>query len=161
MTAFASMLIARSRILLISQQRADDAGNYWILSTAGVDPKPSVVNVGFSDPESPDVVLDISRMSIRRYTKVRRNDFLKQPDQSRVHIRILIWNIKANHPLMFQVAPELLCELVAVCALHDEYQISPLQQFWRHLFARGLVQPSGCDLDTRPLGENLLCRGTA
>ena len=57
---------------------------------------------------------------------MRRDDLLKQPDQSRVHIRILIWDVKANYPLMFQIAPELLCELIAVGALHDEYQIGPL-----------------------------------
>ena len=62
---------------------------------------------------------------------------------------------------MFQVTPELLGELVAVRALHDEYQIRPLEQLGRYLFARRLVQPSGCNLDARPLGENLFRGGTS
>src|SRR5687768_15662387 len=72
---------------------------------------------------------------------------LQQPDQRRIHVFEFVRNVEADDPLRFEIRLELLRQLVAVRALHDEDDLCPLEQLGRNRCPGFRIETGRCDLE--------------
>ena len=56
---------------------------------------------------------------------------LQQLHKRRVHERVIIWSVEADHELAVQRGPEPFLDLAAMRFLHDHDDIGPCHQFRR------------------------------
>jgi hypothetical protein len=85
----------------------------------------------------------------------------EQLDETRLHVRELVWNAETDDPLTGDLRLEPCLKLGLVVSLHDKDEICPVQQFGCDWVFCVMSEAGRRALYAWPGGEDLLCRGTA
>ena len=90
-----------------------------------------------------------------------RNLCLQEVDELWLHERVVVGDAKADDALAAQLCSEVVGELALVLLLHDEDDVSPLNQLGRERVVGTAIRAGRSSFETGPVGEYLPGSGAA